>query len=414
MKLLVTHPNYCATVVKVHHLLPLENCDNVVAFPIFGFQAIVGKDTHVGELGVLFTAETQLSEEFCSRNNLFRNATLNRNPECTGYIEDNRRVKAVKFRGHRSDALYLPLSTIGITGLKEGDAFNLIDDVEICTKYIIPTFHRTPSNQIRGQKKIFDRVEAKMFPEHLDAENYFRNIQNYTPFDFITVTQKLHGTSGRFGHIPVKRTLTLIDKLFRFLGGSPPEFEYDYVAGSRRVIKDLKTDREYTHYYESDIWNQWLENIKHLIPKNYIIYGEIIGWIGDKPIQKNYTYRYPKGQSELYVYRVSVINPDGLIVDLSWTALIEFCRKAGLKFVPFLWSGYHSEFQAEDFLDVRFQEELKIDCVPLDSESPCDEGVCIRKEGTLPYVTKAKSPRFLGHETKLLDKGETNIEDENS
>jgi hypothetical protein len=40
-----------------------------------------------------------------------------------------------------------------------------------------------------------------------------------------------------------------------------------------------------------------------------------------------------------------------------------------------------------------------------------DEGVCVRWDGLQPLILKAKSPVFLGHETKLLDRGETNLED---
>jgi hypothetical protein len=36
--------------------------------------------------------------------------------------------------------------------------------------------------------------------------------------------------------------------------------------------------------------------------------------------------------------------------------------------------------------------------------------LCIRIEGLQPYITKAKSPEFLAHETKQLDKGEVDIE----
>ena len=81
MKLDVKNKNYCATIIKVHNLLELENCNNVVGFPIFGYQAIVGKDTKIAQLGILFTAETQLSEDFCRENNLFRKKELNKTPE---------------------------------------------------------------------------------------------------------------------------------------------------------------------------------------------------------------------------------------------------------------------------------------------------------------------------------------------
>lgn len=110
------NPNYCATVVKIKNIIPLENCDNVVATTIFGFQAIVGKDTKIGDIGIVFPAETQLSDEYCYENNLYRHADKNRNEGEKGYIEDNRRVKAVKFRGNPSSCLFASLESLKFNG----------------------------------------------------------------------------------------------------------------------------------------------------------------------------------------------------------------------------------------------------------------------------------------------------------
>lgn len=68
--------NYVAVVTTIRHINVLPNCDNVVGAPLFGYQAIVGKDTKVGDLVLVFTAETQLSDEYTKANNLYRDATL--------------------------------------------------------------------------------------------------------------------------------------------------------------------------------------------------------------------------------------------------------------------------------------------------------------------------------------------------
>jgi hypothetical protein len=51
---------------------------------------------------------------------------------------------------------------------------------------------------------------------------------------------------------------------------------YDYIAGSRRVIKDLKSETIFNHYYTEiygkDIWNRGLDYIKDVIPKDTIFY----------------------------------------------------------------------------------------------------------------------------------------------
>jgi hypothetical protein len=94
----LTNENYSGTIVSIKNLVDLENCDNVVGMPMLGFQAIVGKSAKKGDLGVLFGAETQLSDDYCKNNNLYRHSELNLDPNEKGYIEDNRRIKAVKFR----------------------------------------------------------------------------------------------------------------------------------------------------------------------------------------------------------------------------------------------------------------------------------------------------------------------------
>ena len=128
MKLEVTEKNYCATIVKIDRLFPLENCDNLLGFSIFGYTAIVSKDTKEGDIGIVFTAETQLSEDFCKENNLYRDATLNSDQTKKGYIEANRRVRAVKLRGNKSSALFLPIESLSylkcnVSGLDVGVSF---------------------------------------------------------------------------------------------------------------------------------------------------------------------------------------------------------------------------------------------------------------------------------------------------
>ena len=233
--------NYAAVVVRVNTIIPLEGCDNVVAIPALGYRAIVGKDTEVGDMLVVFPAETQLSERYAMVNNLFRHSEKNADPTAKGYIEDNRRVRAMKFRGHRSDALAMPLESLASfleTGdtLVEGDTFDTLNGVEICRKYVVKT--KGPSQAQNRIAKAFRRVDAKFLPAHFDTENYFRN-QDQIPADaWITVTQKVHGTSIRLANTIVKRQLTWRDRLAQRFGIKVAETEYDHVYGSRKVIKN--------------------------------------------------------------------------------------------------------------------------------------------------------------------------------
>lgn len=422
MKLENKEVNYSATVIRIHVLNELEGSDFLVGVPCMGMQALVSKATAtVGELGILFPTECQLSNDFASNNNLYAHSNLNKDIQAKGYVDDNARVRAIKLRGHRSTALFMPLSSLSYLGidtneLKEGDSFTHINGVEVCRKYVIKHSREVGlGNKTKGQTKRFIRIDNKTFPEHWDTDNFFRNEFKYKPDDIIIVTQKLHGTSGRFTNQRVLRKLTWKDKLAKWFGVSVNEYEYDSLAGSRRVIKDIKAEKDNVHFYGNDLWNEWLEKIKHVIPKNWVLYGEIVGYTGDKEIQPNYTYEQTPGTNQLYIYRITIVNEDGIVCDLSWDQIVEFCKNNGLQSVPELYRGKFCYFKVADYLNNKYNASGLKEAVALSKNSPCDEGACIRLEkGLNPYVTKAKSPDFLLHETKQLDAGVVDSETQES
>lgn len=196
MKLSIENENYCATIVRVNHLNDF-GLNTLLGFPIMGTQALVGKNTKIGDLGVLFTTESQLSVDYCSNNNLYRNVELNQDKEKTGFFEMNRRVKAIKLAKQVSNSYFADLSSLSYLGIntedfQEGDKFTHINGTEICRKY---TIRRTQgaTNKTRGLTKKFTRVDCKLFPEHFDTAQYFRCISAYSDNTPITVTQKVHG-----------------------------------------------------------------------------------------------------------------------------------------------------------------------------------------------------------------------------
>lgn len=424
--------NYAAQVIEVKAITTLANLDNLVGISTGGFQALVPKTTQVGDVLVVFPAESQLSEAFASANNLFRHVEQNADPSApAGYLEDNRRVRAIRLRGERSSALAmdhfhitLPAEVLAagrVDDIPVGTQFTHINGVEIVRKYELPV--KAGSLGKSQQEKAWKRVDSKMLPEHIDTENYFRNSHKIGPDEHITVTQKIHGTSIRLANTIVKRKPTWFERLVQRFGVKVATTEFDTVFGSRKVIKDPHNPAQ-DHFYAYDIWTTEGEKYEHLIPKNVVIYGELIGWTKDgAPIQAGYTYDVPKGEAHLYVYRVAFVSEDGGLYDLSWEGVKEFSRERGLKHVPELWSGLHSEFRAEGWLDKVYSDEYLYDetvndgytdprvgykypqALPLSKPGSVDEGVVVRAEGILPRVFKAKSPVFLEHETKLLDKG---------
>lgn len=410
--------NYAATIVRIDHLNPLVNSDNLLGAPLLGMQAVVSKDTEIGTVGVVFVAGTQLSDEYCATNNLYRHKEFNEDKEQAGFIEDNRRVKAIKLRGNRSDALFMPLSSLSYTKVdlsefKIGDAFEELNGFEVCKKYEVKR-KSSPTHE-KNKHKVFNRVDEKLFPRHYDTAQYYRVVDTFKPHTEIIVTQKLHGTLLRFSNIPVKRKLTVKEKLAKKFGVKVQQEEYANVYGSNRVIKDANNDNQ-QHFYDHDIWTETGKKFDDMIPENFVVYGELVGWSPDgAPLQKHYTYRLPHMTNEFYVYRIAQINTQGILTDLSWDQVKEFCRDRGMRVVPELWRGKHQDFNPDEWLDTSYYDKLHggySHALPLDDDSPCDEGVCIRVEGLAPYITKLKSPDFYAHEDKMMDENAVDTEEE--
>ncbi|QDF15461.1 RNA ligase [Gordonia phage Mollymur] len=441
------NPNYAATVIELGQPHELDGLDNLVGFPVFGNQALTVREHKAGDLMVAFTVETQLSEEFARENNLFRDAALNADPEETGYLEEKRRVRAIRLRGHKSSAILLPVSCLAYAGvdpseLEAGMTFDQVNGREICRKYVVPV--KASANRAAKQaKKVFRKVDDRVFPMHVDTANFWRALAELKHYaGELIITQKLHGTSLRAGNVPVLNPPIepRFNSLRRSLGLKPKPAlpattvwaeDTEFVVGSKRVIKDDKATQGY--YGSVDVFTEVAnEQLAGKIPENYMVYGEIVGWVPgtDKPIQKGYTYGLPRGQADLYVYRVATINRTGQIADLPWDAVKTFCRERGLKWTPELCripARFLREaedrgvvvFNIEDLLDQRYEDLYLADSGPdwtdrpvgLSDRKTVDEGVCIRQDnGVVPTILKAKSPMFFEHETKQNDKGEVDIE----
>lgn len=435
MKLLEPqNKEYAAYIVKLPAPVKLEGLDNLVGLQVLGAQALVAKDVDYGELALVFTAGTQLSEEFARKNNLHRHSDLNEDQSKTGYLEDNRHVRSIKLKSNTSSALIMNLDALSyikkldLSDFKEGDVFDSIGDNEICQKY---QYKRTfKERELDKNVKVYSRVKGMFFPKHYDTGSYFKYPHIISEDAEVTVTQKLHGSSVRIAHTIVDRKLTFSDRVGKMIGAHVKEDEYDVVYGSRNAVKDANNPR-HVHFYDSDIWSLKGKEIMDQIPQGYLVFGEIIGWQPEGGfIQKDYTYAVPHPLAELYVYRVATISPEGHVQDLSWDAMVGWCKAKmypddddspcrNLKVVPLLWRGKYKDFVAEDWVDYpshptlhRYKEDGYPQAVPLGKESPCDEGVVIRAEGLAPYTLKCKSELFVRGENKNVEEGVLDMEEE--
>lgn len=415
---LIGNKNYAVSVVAVGEPHDLPGLDNLVGVSIFGLQALTTRGIRAGDLRLLFVSEAQIGERYAHENNLNRKAEFNKTDE-TGFLEQNRRVRAIRLRKHTSNALLMPLSSLDYTGLdtsqlKPGDSFDTVGGETIVQKYELP---KTAVTGPAKGPKIRERVDQHIFKPHLDSEHLFRNWHKFSQPVQAVVSQKIHGCAWRMSNLPVPRDKgwlerTVVNKWLRI---STPDTEYQDIVGSRRVIKGQGTEG----WYKSDVWSAFAERLKGRIPQNYVLYGELVGWTPDgAPIQRNYAYDVADGDCDVLIYRVAAVNNQGLMADLSWDGVKEFAASLGLRTVPeFERIMLHSangrdieEYLTERYFDKQYAK-LYEGAITLSDSKTVDEGVCVRVDtGMVPHIYKLKAPGFLEHETKQLDSGEIDVE----
>ena len=428
--------NYAAMVIEVPELRKAQNSDRLHILTAQGINVVVS-DEWVGREGtkaILFPSESQLSEMYCRTNNLYRDNVKNINPEESGYIEDNRRVRAIKLRGNISNGMAMPIESLegfgNYSDLKVGDVFDTLNGHELVRKYLPPSVREASKKNGQAKAKKESRVPAEMLPEHVDTQHYLRNEDKIGPWTEMVITQKLHGTSVRLAHTYVNRKLKWYEKFAQKVGIPVQDKELALVAGSRKVVKDPNNPNQ-NHFYKQDVWTHALERFSNKIPAGTIIYGEIVGFVPgtEEPIQKGHTYEAERGDYDLYVYRVTSINEFGVQRDFTWDQVRGFCEVYGFNHVPELYRTHKDLFQPKELEEKNFYEDfqksyiesrgLKIYVDQPVRLSPGgtgkDEGIVIRTENGLnePEFFKMKNASHFEFETKQADSGEADMETEN-
>ena len=377
---------YNAYITRLKNLRKHSNADRLQCGECFGNTVVVSLEYEDNQLGVYFPTDGQLSVEFAEKNNLLRKKDENGN-NIGGYMDpDKRNVTAIKLRGEKSDGLFLPITSLeafgDISKLAEGDIINVFNGHEICKKYIPKTSKRTghPTEGNRTRKKK-DPI-APLFAEHADTEQLAYNIGAFKPGDEIEITLKMHGTSQRTGYLPrlkgYKRTL--LDRILRRPG--KPIYEYGYVSGTRRVVLD---DFEDGGWYGTNAFReQHAKKFEGKLMKGETVYYEVVGFtdtgapimgncenkkLNDKEFIKQYgettCFSYgcaPTGKqvminesasitdhdfatefdvpvSDCYVYRMTMTNEDGFVVEYTPDFMRYRCEQMGIKTVPVFYKG---------------------------------------------------------------------------
>ena len=394
---------YKAYVTVLTNVRKHPNADRLLLADVFGNTVCVSTDYTEGQLGLYLPTDGQLSVEFAEKNNLVRKKDDAGN-NIGGYLEpDKRNIRAIRLRGEKSDGIFLPISCLNYCyahgdasiELRAGDVIDgLVNGHEICQKYIPRTQNRighvTEGNKTRKARPSV----SPLFKEHADTEQLAYNLGAFKPGDHIEVSLKCHGTSQRTGYLPVFKGYkrTFLDWLFRRQG--TPVYDYGYVSGTRRVVLE---NYEGGFYGNNEFREQHSKTFEGKLWKGETVYYEVVGFttsgqpimgdasnkkLNDKEFIKQYgettrfsygcepngctentlwkeTFPVPGGpitftdkrQSDIYVYRMTMTNPDGEVVEYTPDFMRYRCEQMAVKCVPVFWNGFIPEVDEAIYVD---------------------------------------------------------------
>ena len=239
--------------------------------------------------------------------------------------------------------------------------------------------HVSEGNRVRKKKAPI----APLFIEHADTEQLAYNLNAFKPNDLIEITLKMHGTSQRTGYLPMFKGYkrTLLDKIMRRDG--TPIYEYGYVSGTRRTVLN---DWEGGFYGSNMFRKKHADFFEGKLHKGEEVYYEVVGFtdegmpimasasnkkLNDKDFLKQYGetttfsygcsctgyYTYGDGsydvlpKSDFYVYRMTMTNEDGDVVEYTPDFMRYRCEQMGCKCVPMLWKGFIPEHPGATYDD---------------------------------------------------------------
>ena len=393
---------YCGYITTLKNVRPHPNADRMKLADCFGNTVCVGIEANEGDIVCYFPTDGQLSIEYATQNNLVRRKDDAGN-NVGGYLDpEKRNIRAIKLRGEKSDGITMPLESFAYTGVKISDLtigtqITVLNGHEICCKYI-PRSHKQNVNERGNRTRKTKAPIAPLFQEHADTEQLAYNLSAFKPGDEIEITLKMHGTSQRTANLPVLSGYAdswycrLRNKIWfyfnkwthkndvettfaRFKHDGEPIYNWGGVSGTRRVVLD---NYEGGFYGSNEFREQHSKTFEGKLWKGETVYYEVVGFthtgtpimasadnkkIADKEFIKQYgketvfsygcapfsekmvlgeratDFHPPRRQSDIYVYRMTMTNEDGNVVEYTPDFMRYRCEQMGVKAVPVLWKG---------------------------------------------------------------------------
>ena len=385
---------YCGYVTYLKNVREHPNADKMKLADCFENTICVGLDAKENDIVIYFPTDGQLSQEYCTQNNLVRKKDES-GVNIGGYLDpEKRNITAIRLRGEKSDGISMPLESLAYTGidladLTVGTQITVVNGHEICCKYI-PKSNTCAAGAKAGNKtRKHSAPIAPLFAEHADTEQLAYNLDAFRSGDEIEITLKMHGTSQRTGYLPVLKGYkrTILDKILRREG--TPIYDWGYVSGTRRTVLE---DFDGGYYGSNEFRETHSKFFEGKLNKGEEIFYEVVGFthtgapimasgdnkkLNDKDFVKRYgqttTFSYgcnPEGgeeghyedivwvapQSEIYVYRMTMTNEDNFTVEYSPDFMRYRCEQMGVKCVPVMWKGVIPEIENDENLPEEAQE----------------------------------------------------------
>lgn len=432
---------YQAIIARLENVVKHPNADRLQIATCRSFNVVVGLEAKDGDMVVLFPEDGQLSEEFATANNLVRKKDENGN-NIGGMFDENRRVRTQTLRGVKSEAFVIGLNSLeklnlDISKLKEGDAFSVLENTLICEKYINPNTRKKANNQSNNKaknknkwNKMVNQFLKDSFHEHKETDNIrFLNSQ-VASNSIMTVTLKLHGTSQRSTYLNVIEEPKTIFQKIKVFFTKKLERNWKKIYGTRRVIKTQESNdyrkkchdivsarmrKGETWYYEIVGYEDTGALIMHSCDNKKMKDKDFINKYGN---QTNFTYGMDEKQCDIYVYRITLQDEDGNLVEMPWPLVKQRCNESGIKHVPEIYTVMVGDQcdpsqivedvtkyveESEDFNNLGDWSSLHI-----------NEGVCVRfdsLENGNSKIFKCKSFKFRILEGIVKESGVVDTEE---
>lgn len=434
--------NYLSKVVNISSFREHPNAQKLKCCTVDGFNVIVGIDYQPG-FYIYFPTLSQINPNLLSYANLYRHKELNRDQEQSGMFDDNGKVTTIMLRKEISEGFLLPVDifkdyVVNILGedldtITENTEFDIVknekEEFWISKKYIPKSKGNQVSKKTESKSKSpkrFNRIREDQFRLHYSTIIIRKCPFVIKPGSFIHLSHKIHGSSGISAYVLCHQPLNWKQKIAKWLTGESFD-KYDYVYSSRTIIKN----RYYNSIPKEDVWFEADKIVRPHLSKGMSVYYEIVGYLPNgKYIQKNYDYGcVPPKEGEDYtsekhfkvrVYRVTMTNIDGEVVEYSPLQVEQWCHAVGLIPVERCYFGrakdlyvdYDENNFGEQFIeklskDNNFYMEMKS---PHCKNSVPHEGLVIKLLDRPEIAFKLKCFNFL---SKIDMSDEANIEDNN-